>query len=97
MRFAFDLGIRAIILEGDAKLILDSFEESSLDLSHNGTILAYAYSLATRFNFFKANFVPRRCNIVVDKLVGLANVWDNQIWTDEAPTCILDVLALEAL
>ena len=29
LRLAFDLGIRTIILEGDAKLIFDSFEKSS--------------------------------------------------------------------
>ena len=40
LRLAVDLGIRAITLEGDAELVLDSFEESTMDLSHNGTILA---------------------------------------------------------
>ena len=79
LEFAFGLGIRAIILEGDAKLILDSFKESSVDWSHNGTILAAACSLASKFNFFKANFVPRRCNKVANRLAGLTNVWDNQI------------------
>ena len=41
------------------------------------TILGDVYGLASRFNFFKANFVLRRCNIVVDRLAGLTNVWDN--------------------
>ena len=59
-----------------------------MDLSHDGTILADAYGLASRFNFFKAHFVLGRCNIVADKLAGLvkkkktlaglANVWNNQ-------------------
>ena len=67
LRLALDFEIRAIILESDAKLVLNSFE----DLSHNGTILVDAYGLASRFNFFKAHFIPRRCNVVADKLAGL--------------------------
>ena len=94
--FALGLGLRAIVLEGDAKLIIDSFEKSTVDRSHDETILAKAYDLAFRFNFFKANFVPRICNSIANRLVGLANIWDNQIETDEAPNCILDILALEA-
>ena len=78
LRFAFDFGIRKIILEGDAKLIIDSFERNSVDLSYNGNILADAYRLATKFNFFKANFVPRRCNMVADRIASLANMWDHQ-------------------
>ena len=31
------------------------------------------------------------------KKIGLANVWDNQTWIDEALAFILDVLALEAV
>ena len=50
-----------------------------------------------RINFFKAKFVPRRCNIVADRLVALTNIWDNQIRIDEPPICILDVLAREAV
>ena len=74
LRFALDLGIRAIVLEGDARIIVDSFEESTMNLSHNGSILVDAYGLASRFNFFKANFVLRRCNIVADRVASLTNV-----------------------
>ena len=67
LHFALGLGIRAIILEGNAKLVLDNFEESTMDLSRNDTILADAYGLTFRFNFFKANFIPRRCNMVASR------------------------------
>ena len=36
LSLAKDLGIRDLILEGDAKLVIESFEDSSVDLSHNG-------------------------------------------------------------
>ena len=54
LSLAKDLGNRVVILEGDAKIMLDSFECSLVDLSHTGLILAYAYRLTSRFNFFKA-------------------------------------------
>ena len=37
---AQNLGIRALILEGDAKVVLDNFEQSSSILSHNRIILS---------------------------------------------------------
>ena len=40
LNLVMDLGIRALILEGDAKTILENFERSSNILSHNGLILA---------------------------------------------------------
>ena len=66
------MGIRVIILEGDAKIILENFESNSAILSDNGLILANAYKLASRFSYFEAQFVPRTYNIIVDKLAKLA-------------------------
>ena len=68
LRLTKDLGIKAVILEGDAKIILENFESSLVILSHNGLILADAYRLAYRFSYFKAQLVPRTYNIIVDKL-----------------------------
>ena len=93
---AKNLGIRALKLEGDAKDVLDSFEQSSNMLSHNGIILSKAYSIAANFSFFKAQFIPRCCNLVADKLAKLARNGDTQIWANEPPSCIMDVLAYEA-
>lgn len=93
---ARDLGIRTVILEGDEKRVLDSFGDGSEDLSHNEIILVEAYSIASSFNLFKAQFIPRYCNIVVDRLVDLNKVRDKEVWTIEAPHYIWDVLVLEA-
>ena len=91
------LVIRAIILEVDAKIVLESFKHSSINLSHKGIILTEAYSIASNFRFFKTQFVPRYYNLVANKLANLARVRDNQVWTSKAPSCILDVLALEVV
>ena len=58
---AQNLGVTALILEGDAKMVLESFDQSSSILSHNGIILSEAYGLISKFSYFKAQFVPRCC------------------------------------
>ena len=93
---AQNLGIRALILEGDAKTVLESFEHNFINLSHNWIILTKVYSITSNFRFFKAQFILRYCSSVADKLANLARVRDNQIWTSEAPRCILDAFGLEA-
>ena len=90
---AQNLGIRAPILERDATFVIESFEQSSLNLSHNGVILIEAFGIASSFSFFRAQYVPRCCNLVADKIANLARIRDNQIWTNEPPTCIMDVQA----
>ena len=97
LKLAMDLGFRAIILEGDAKVILESFERQSMIQSHVGLILAYAYRLAAGFSYFKAQFVSRAYNIIADKLAEIAKNGVDQDWTNEAPQCIRNALVLEAL
>ena len=43
---AKDLEIRVVILEGDAKTVIECFQNSSMDLSHNGLILFDAFRVA---------------------------------------------------
>ena len=92
---AFNLGIRALHLEGDAKLVLESFDKSTSILTHNGLILSEAYNLASRFTYFKAQYIPRSGNLVADKLAKLAKTREYQMWVNVPPICILDVLAQE--
>ena len=54
---AKELGIRSVILEGEAKIVLVSFECSSANLSRNELILAYAYRLVSWFNFLLATLI----------------------------------------
>ena len=71
---AKNLGIRALILERDAKSVIESFDQSSVNLSHNGVISTKAFGIASSFSFFKAQYVPRCCNLVADKIASLAGL-----------------------
>ena len=67
-----DLGIRALILESDAHMVMESFESNPNDLSHNGFILIEAYRLPLGFKYFKAQYTCRCCTSVADRLAKLA-------------------------
>ena len=43
LAYVWELDLRAIIFEGDARVICDSFEQSGEDLSHIGIILVETY------------------------------------------------------
>ena len=95
VRFAGELGIRTLILKGDASTMFKSFSNSKENLSYSGLILSKAYDLASTF-FFKAQYVPRNCNSVAHKLARLAKNEGSKEWINEAPPCIASVLILDA-
>ena len=76
--------------------MMESFGSSSNDLSHNWLILLEAYRLALGLNYFKAQCIPRCCNMVADRLARLAKDWDTKVWTNEAVSYIKEILAFEA-
>ena len=72
LQLAVNVGIRALILEGDAQTVMDNFGPGSDDLSHNGFILIEAYKISLGLKYFKAQYVPRNCNTVANRLAKLA-------------------------
>ena len=71
MHLAVELGIRALILEVNSQLIIESFESNFNDLSYNGLVLIEAFRLALGLNFFKAQYTPKDCNSIADRLAKL--------------------------
>ena len=52
LQLAIDLGIRALVLESDVRLVMECFGSNSNDMSHNGLILIEAYKLAMGLKLF---------------------------------------------
>ena len=97
LNFAWSIGIRRITLEGDAKNVYSCLEEPSVDLSGNGTIIHDIILLASWFNRFKAYFVPRQCNRVVNTLCKYARHSD-YVWLEDSLPCDIETLiALDLL
>ena len=78
-------------MEGDAKVISECSENNEENLSYSGIILAEAYSLASKFHYFKSQHVLRCCIVVADKLAALAENCDSQVWSNEIPDCIREI------
>ena len=76
IKLAMELGIRALILESDAQLVIESFGSSSDDLSHNAFILIKAFRLDLGLNYFEAQYTPRCFNSIANRLAKLAKEWD---------------------
>ena len=77
-------------------MVMESFGSNSNDLSHSGLILIEAFRLALRLNYFKAQYILKCCNSIIDRLAKLAKDWDTTVWTMEASSCIKDMLASKA-
>ena len=59
LQFALDLGIRALALESDVRLVIECFGSDSNDMSHNGLIFIEVYRFALGLNYFKVQYTPR--------------------------------------
>ena len=80
----------------------ESFERSDEDRSQTGLTIYKACSMASKFCYFKAQFVPRACNQVTDKLARLApltrlaGVMNDQVWYNEVPASVKNVISLDS-
>ena len=95
LQLAVDFWIRVLILESDAQMMMESFGSNSNNLSH-GLILIEAYRLVLGLNYYKAQYTPRCCNRVADRLAKSVKDWDIRVWTMETLSYIKDILASEA-
>ena len=77
--------------------VMESFENSNEDRSQTGLIISEASGLASKFYYFKAQFVPRACNQVADKLARSARVMNDQTWYNKVPDIVKDVMALDSV
>ena len=77
--FTLELGTRTLIVKGDARLIFESFNNNEENLSYTGSTLSEAYGLASRFYFFKSQFVPRMCDAIADNLARIARREGSQV------------------
>ena len=68
VKLALKLGWRSIILEGDSKIVFENIESSSWDVSYNGTLIHDICSIRLRFDRFKAQYVYKNENRIVDAL-----------------------------
>ena len=81
--FARDARFRQIILEGDARNVYSSLENSEEDLSYNGSIIRDIALFASWFYAFKCSVIPRDCNRCADFVARKAIRGDIGIWLED--------------
>ena len=69
------------ILEWDAKLVFEEFENGSID--YNGTLICEICVFGLSFVKFKVQYVPRDCDMVVGYLTHFAKFQMPEEWLGE--------------
>ncbi|GMI89588.1 hypothetical protein HRI_002628100 [Hibiscus trionum] len=93
LRFAHDLGIRQVILEGDALTIIKKLQMREEDLSEISAIIYDTKSLARDFQEFQLSFIPRSGNRVAHAFINERfSLSKDHAWIEEAPDHILALI-----
>ncbi|KAF7814420.1 putative ribonuclease H-like domain-containing protein [Senna tora] len=96
MEVALGLGYERVMLETDAKTVLDQLASMDACLSPLRASCQLISSLRSSFTSIEFRWVPRCCNKVAHFLVSFAKdyVQDNS-WTDQLPSFLSDVLRFD--
>jgi ribonuclease HI len=86
VEFGQSLGIRKIILEGDAKQIVQALRSSDGGRCSYGLIIEDMQQLVRRFQEYAVHFVRQEANGEAHKLAKLALlIGENKVWMDDFP------------
>ncbi|KAF7837133.1 uncharacterized protein G2W53_005615 [Senna tora] len=93
LELAKNLRCDNIILEGEAKKVVDLIHGSSQNLSHMGMIVDDIRKGMKNFSRVKIQWVSRNSNAVADRIANFAcNLDNSQVWLKDFPPFISDVL-----
>ncbi|KAF7836340.1 MDIS1-interacting receptor like kinase 2-like [Senna tora] len=96
MEVALRLGYGRVVVETDAKAVMDQLENADATLSPLRASCQQIKMLISSFNSVEFVWVPRCCNKASHFLISFAKdyVQDN-LWTDQLPSFLSDVLRLD--
>ena len=95
LKLARELGAQEVILEGDPRVGIESVETSNQLYSYRGSLIREICRLGLSFSRFKALYVPRNCNRIVDSIAHLAKFVGSKEWIGNIPNCIRDLVTLK--
>jgi ribonuclease HI len=96
--FCRDLGVQCVVLEGDAKQIVDTVNSNSASWSRFGHLIDDTRRILESFPQWKCQFVRREANEAAHRLAKAATIDVNdRIWRDAPPSCINDIVLMERL
>ncbi|XP_059454987.1 uncharacterized protein LOC132185199 [Corylus avellana] len=93
-----DLGGRAIILEGDAKQVVEAINFDVNNESRYGHIVEDIRQTLQTFSRWRCAFVNRNANIAAHGLAkGATKLVMDREWKGETPSCICDIIEREKI
>jgi ribonuclease HI len=93
-----DLELQHIMMEGDAKLIVDAVNSNTTTWSRFGHIIDDTRRILDGFIRWKCNHVRREANEAAHRLAKAATMdVSDRIWRDTTPNCISDIVLMERL
>jgi ribonuclease HI len=96
--FCRDIGVHRVVLEGDAKQIVDAVNANSASWSRFGHLIDDTRRILESFSQWKCQFVRREANEAAHRLAKAATIDVNdRIWRDAPPSCISDIVLMERL
>lgn len=86
-----DLGLKDVIVEGDAKVVMSALFNSNTPLSSIQKVTEGAKFLLQSFNSWRTNHIRRNSNIAAHLLARYAyNVTDSVVLVEDTPPMIYD-------
>ncbi|GMI83380.1 hypothetical protein like AT3G09510 [Hibiscus trionum] len=90
LQFALDMGFSQIILEGDARTVIEKLRRPEQDFSHLSALISNGKFLMNQFYKCELSFTHRNGNKAAYVLakIGLSAHQDT-VWVEDAPTAVL--------
>ena len=91
IRLAKDLGLKDVIIEGDAQVVMSALAQSDYIPSSIQKIIEGSKKCLQHFHVWKANHINRNGNVAAHLLARYAcNVTNSVIWVEDTPSMIYD-------
>lgn len=91
IRLAKDLGLKDVIIEGDAQVVMSTLAQSDYIPSSIQKIIEGSKKCLQHFHVWKANHIYRNGNVAAHLLARYAcNVTNSVIWVEDTPPMIYD-------
>ena len=98
MSFAFELGFRNAILEGDSLGLIQALKSEERSLSQMGLLIEDVKMFANNFVILLYSHIKKNSNRVAHSLAKSALCMaDFQIWMEDVPLHIVSILQLDVV
>ena len=96
IRLAKDLGLKDVVIEGDAKVVMSTLAQSDTTPSSIQKIIEGTKKCLQDFHAWKANHISRNGNVAAHLLARCAcNVTDSVICVEDTPPIIYDQVCVD--